>query len=99
LLSFDERKRDDLGEPHPSGGLPLIDMLHRLMRLWQAGDTEKLTAYVQQHGLSQNDLFWAVAQAILEMADPKTRERALLEALVAWGRGKPAQAADQPALI
>jgi len=99
LLSFDERKRDDLGEPHPSGGLPLIDMLHRLMRLWQAGDTEKLTAYVQQHGLSQNDLFWAVAQAILEMADPKTKERALLEALVAWGRGKPAQAADQPALI
>jgi putative DNA methylase len=99
LLSFEERKRDDLGEPHPSGGLPLIDMLHRLMRLWQAGDTEKLTAYVQQHGLSQNDLFWAVAQAILEMADPKTKERALLEALVAWGRGKPAHTADQPSLI
>ena len=99
LLSFDERKRDDLGEPHPSGGLPLIDMLHRLMRLWQAGDTDKLTTYVQQHGLSQNDLFWAVAQAILEMADPKTKERTLLEALVAWGRGKPAQAADQPSLI
>lgn len=90
LLSFDERKRDDLGEPHPSGGLPLIDMLHRLMRLWQAGDTEKLTDYVQQHGLSQNDLFWAVAQAILEMAGPTTKERTLLEALVAWGRGKPA---------
>jgi len=88
LLSFDERKRDDLGEPHPSGGLPIIDMLHRLMRLWQAGDTEKLTTYIQQHGLSQNELFWAVAQAVLEMADPKTKERTLLEALVAWGRGK-----------
>ena len=48
LLSFEERKRDDLGEPHPSGGLPMIDMLHRLMRLWQAGDTEQLNDYVQQ---------------------------------------------------
>jgi putative DNA methylase len=99
LLSFDERKRDDLGEPHPSGGLPLIDMLHRLMRLWQAGDTERLTAYVQQHGLSQNDLFWAVAQAVLEMADSKTKERTLLEALVAWGRGRPEGTATQPSLI
>ncbi len=58
------------------------------MRLWQAGDTEKLAAYVQGHGLSQNELFWAVAQAVLEMSDPKTKERTLLEALVAWGRGK-----------
>jgi putative DNA methylase len=87
LLSFEERKRDDLGEPHPSGGLPMIDMLHRLMRLWQAGDTEQLNDYVQQYGLNQNELFWAVAQAILEMADPKTKERTLIEALVAWGRG------------
>ena len=73
-------------------------MLHRLMRLWQAGDTDKLTAYVQQHGLSQNDLFWAIAQAILEMAEPKTKERTLLEALVAWGRGTrgATQAAAQP---
>jgi hypothetical protein len=31
-----------------------------------------------------------VAQTILEMADPKSRERTLLEAIVAWGRGKPA---------
>jgi putative DNA methylase len=101
LLSFEERKRDDLGEPHPSGGLPMIDMLHRLMRLWQAGDTEKLNDYVQQYGLNQNELFWAVAQAILEMADPKTKERTLIEALVAWGRGgKPGEVqATQPAFI
>jgi hypothetical protein len=32
-----------------------------------------------------------VAQAILEMADAKSRERTLLEAIVAWGRGKPVE--------
>ncbi|MBM4467700.1 MAG: DUF1156 domain-containing protein, partial [Chloroflexi bacterium] len=37
LLDFTERNRPDLGEPHPSGGLPMIDALHRLMRLWAAG--------------------------------------------------------------
>jgi len=93
LTKWGQRTRDDLGEPHPGGGLPQIDMLHRLLWLWASGDTAKLRAYTADHGLSRtvsgggNDLFWAVAQAILEMAEPKSRERALLEAVVAWGRG------------
>ena len=99
LAKWDERKRDDLGEPHPGGGLPMIDMLHRLLWLWASGDTAKLRAYVADHGLGQNDLFWAVAQALLEMAEPKDRERQLLEAVVAWGRGRPSQTADQPEMI
>jgi hypothetical protein len=50
-------------------------------------------------GLGQNDLFWDVAQAVLEMAPAKSRERTLLEALVAWGRGRnAAPAAVQPDL-
>lgn len=88
LARWDERSRNDLGEPHPSGGLPQIDMLHRLMHLWAAGNLDALNAYADQHGLRQNELFWAVAQAILEMADPKSRERTLLEAIMAWGRGR-----------
>ncbi len=91
LAKWDERKRDDLGEPHPNGGLPLIDMLHRLTWLWASGETDKLHAYSDDNGLGQNELFWAVAQAILEMAEPKSRERTLLEALVAWGRGGKAE--------
>ena len=59
-----------------------------MMHLWAAGQLDGLNAYVAEKGLRQNDLFWAVAQAVLEMAAPKTRERTLLEALVAWGRGK-----------
>ncbi len=88
LAKWEERTRLDLGNPHPGGGLPLVDMLHRLMWVWASGDTGKLRAYVADRGLVQNDLFWAVAQAVLEMAAAKTKERALLEALVAWGKGQ-----------
>jgi hypothetical protein len=98
LLGFDERKRDDLGQPHPSGGLPMIDMQHYLMRLWNAGDTARLAAYIAEHGLSQNGLFWAVAQALIEQAERQSKERSLLEALVAWGHGRDTQSL-QPALM
>jgi adenine-specific DNA methylase len=98
LAKWEERTRADLGHPHPGGGLPLVDMLHRLLWLWASGDTGKLHAYVGDRGLAQNDLFWAVAQAVLEMAAPKSKERTLLEAVVAWGRGKET-GATQPLLI
>ncbi|MBN1317033.1 MAG: DUF1156 domain-containing protein [Anaerolineales bacterium] len=89
LAKWSERTRDDLGHPRPDGGLPLVDILHRLMWLWSSGDMDKLRAYTGDRGLTHNDLFWEVAQAVLEMAAPKSRERTLLEAVVAWGRGKP----------
>ncbi len=91
LLGWDERKRDDLGLPQASGGLPLIDALHRLLHLWSSGDTVVLRTYVDEQGLAHNELFWTVAQAVLEMSDPKSRERTLLEAVVAWGRGREAR--------
>ena len=97
LARWDERTRDDLGEPHAGVGLPMVDGLHRLMHLWAAGNLDALGGYAAERGLHNNDLFWEVAQAVLEMAAPKSRERTLLEAVVAWGRGKspdvqPAQA-------
>lgn len=100
LAKWDERRRADLGEPHPGGSLPLIDVLHRLLLLWAAGDTAALNAYAAAKGLRQNELFWAVGQAILEMAAPGSRERSLLEAVVAWGRGRGSGGVVlQPALI
>jgi hypothetical protein len=100
LAKWDERIRDDLGQPHPSGALPMIDMLHRLLHLWAAGNLDQLNTYAAERGLRANDLFWAVAQAILEMADAKSRERTLLEAVVAWGRGdRKAEIAVQPTFL
>ncbi|MBX7252874.1 MAG: hypothetical protein K1X50_12910, partial [Candidatus Promineofilum sp.] len=71
--------------------------LHRLLHLWAAGNTADLSAYAADNGLRGNDLFWAVAQAVLEMAAPGSKERSLLEAVVAWGRGRAAggQTAEQ----
>ena len=91
LARWDERTRADLGHPHPGGGLPMMDMLHHVMWLWASDEVAKLRTYVVDHGLAQNDLFWAVAQAVLEMSAPRSKERVLLEALVAWGRGKPSE--------
>lgn len=98
LLAWDERKREDLGLPHASGGLPLIDALHRMQRLWSAGETAALRIYADEQGFIENDRFWTVAQAVLEMSEGK--ERANLEALVAWGRGasRPHLPASTPAL-
>ena len=41
-----------------------------------------------EKSLHQNEIFWAMAQAVLETVVPQSRERTLLEALVAWGRGR-----------
>lgn len=89
LAKWDERDREDLGQPHPTGGLPLIDVLHKLMHLWNNGDLDEVSTYAAEKGLRQHDLFWAIAQAILEVAPANSRERTLLENIVAWGRGRP----------
>ncbi|MCX6379003.1 MAG: DUF1156 domain-containing protein [Armatimonadetes bacterium] len=88
LLRWDERKRDDLGEMHPTFGLPYLDMLHRLVREWANGDVSRVTEYAARNGLGQNELFWKVAQAFAEVNEPQSRERTLLEAVIAWGRGR-----------
>jgi hypothetical protein len=88
LLSWEERKRDDLGEPQASGDLFMIDMLHRLMREWASGDVTRAAYYADQQGLGQNDLFWRVAQAFVEMGALQSKERATLEAIISWGRGR-----------
>jgi hypothetical protein len=97
LLRWDERQRDDLGEPHPTGGLLTIDMLHRLAREWAGGDLARVAEYAARHGLGDNDLFWRVAQAFAELNEPQSRERTLLEAVIAWGRGRRVAAPSPPA--
>ena len=70
------------------------------MHLWAAGQLDAVNDYAAEKGLRQNDLFWAVAQAVLEMAASESKERTLLEALVPWGRGKATeQQAQQDRLL
>ncbi|GAG64383.1 unnamed protein product, partial [marine sediment metagenome] len=86
LIHYNNRKNKNLGKSHPSGFLPLIDMLHYLIILWENGDIKQVEDYVLKHLLIENKLFWAVTQAILEMSNPNTKERTLIEALISWAK-------------
>jgi adenine-specific DNA methylase len=82
LLGHTDRNSDRVGQPHSSGGLPMIDMLHRVLKLWDAGDSAQLNAYLAEHGLRENALFKAVIQALIETSPPGAKERSLLETII-----------------
>ena len=84
LLGHTDRNSDRVGQPHPSGGLPVIDMLHRTMNLWVAGDKTEINAYLTEHGLRENALFKSVVQALIEMNPQSSDERSLLEAIISY---------------
>ena len=82
LLGYTDRDSDRVGQPHASGGLPMIDMLHKIMNLWKAGDRMPISAYITEHGLRENKLFRSVVQALVEMSPQGSDERALLETII-----------------
>ena len=82
LKPWDRRKSRGLGEPSPSGAPPpLIDCLHRLMQLWKTGEQSRLDTYLEARGLWNHELFRPVEQAVLDLADPGSEERSILESI------------------
>ena len=80
LRPWHRRTAKDLGEATADGSPPpLIDCVHRLMRLWKTGEQSRVDAYLEAQGLWRNELYRQVVQAILELAKPGTDERATLE--------------------
>ena len=84
LLGYTDRGSDRVGQPHTSGGLPVIDMLHRIMNLWNVGDQVEISAYLTEHGLRENPLFRSVVQALIEMSLQGSDERSRLEAIISY---------------
>ena len=82
LLGHTNRRSDRVGQPHTSGELPMIDMLHRIMNLWDAGEKTQIDTYLTAHGLSENDLFKSVLQSLIEMSSQDSDERSLLETII-----------------
>ena len=82
LLGYSDRGSDRVGQPHSSGGLPMIDMLHRIMNLWDAGAQAEISGYLTEHGLRENPLFRSVVQALIEMSPQGSDERSRLEAII-----------------
>ena len=60
---------------------PLIDQIHRLMHLWEAGEQFKVDDYLDGKGLRGNRLFHQLLQALIELAEPGSEERSILESL------------------
>lgn len=84
LRAWSARTRKALGLEGIGGRpVPLIDRLHRLMRLWKAGDLGKVDAYLAQASLARDPLFAELVQAVIELArkDGKADELSLLEAI------------------
>lgn len=80
LKPWNKRHGRDLGERTADGGPPpLIDCAHRLMQLWQAGEQNAVDSYLAQHGLWDREIFARILQAIIELAERGSEERATLE--------------------
>ena len=76
------RRRKDVGLPGPGGTPPpLIDCVHRAMRLWKTGERAQVDGYLNERGLPHNELFRRVLQALIELAEKGSDERATLEKL------------------
>ena len=80
LKPWSRRRAKGLGEPAADGNPPpLIDCLHRLMRLWKTGEQSRVDAYLENRGLWRHELFARVVQALIELAETGSEERAILE--------------------
>ena len=82
LRPWNRRRARDLGEPAADGSPPpLIDCIHKVMRLWKSGEQSRVNAYLEARGLWRHELFARVVQAIIELAEQRSEERATLESI------------------
>ena len=51
------------------------------MHLWRAGDEAEVNDYLDDRGLKRHALFARLLQALIELADAGSEERAVLESL------------------
>ncbi len=89
LLGHAERTSERIGFPHTSGRIPMIDMIHRVMKLWDANESAHINAYFHEHGLQENPLFKAVVQALIETSPQGSSERSLMETLINYEPDEP----------
>ena len=101
LKPWHRRRARDLGEPSADGTAPpLIDRIHRLMQLWKTGERSRVDGYLEARGLWRHELFARVVQALIELAETGSEERALLESIQNHLRtGRRGQPAPQQGLL
>ena len=94
LKPWNRRRSRDLGAPsHDGKAPPLIDCVHKLMQLWKTGEQSRVEVYLEDQGLVRHELFARVVQALIELAENGSEERATLESIqnhIAARSGAPA---------
>ena len=89
---------DNLGEPARDGSpAPVIDVLHRALRIWQQGDRQVLRDFLVTHAIGREDAVNVVAQAIASVLPSQDEERRMLENYLQGSDNLPAP--SQPGLF
>jgi len=100
LKTWKQRKGKSMGYEAPGGKpVPIIDRVHRLMHLWKDGDVNKVDEYLDDNGLRRNELFGRVLQSLIELSEPDTDERSILESISNHSYGKGAKNGKQKVMI
>ncbi|WP_419939844.1 DUF1156 domain-containing protein [Candidatus Palauibacter sp.] len=82
LKGWNQRRGHRLGQPTADGATPaLIDCVHKVMQLWKTGEQARVNSYLSDRGLWKHELFASVVQAVIELAERGSEERALLESV------------------
>lgn len=86
LLGPEERRAvRELGEPARDGRQPaLIDILHRALNHWAAGETPALEEFLDKSGARTTQELWSVASALSRILPIESPEKRLIDGL--WAR-------------
>ncbi len=78
VLGPHRRRLDDLEGSHE-----LIDLLHRVLLLWEKGRRQEMVAALAASGYGRSEAFYRVAQAISETLPIESKEKKLLDGFLA----------------
>jgi adenine-specific DNA methylase len=76
LLGPQKRKLDDLEKDDTR---ELVDVLHRVLLLWEKGRREELVQTLAASGYGRSEAFYRVAQAVSETLPNESKEKKLLD--------------------
>jgi putative DNA methylase len=82
VLGPHDRKLEELNNP-----VEMIDILHRVLLLWEKGKKDEILNVLNKSGFGKNEAFYRVGQAISETLPNESKEKKLLDGFLT-GREK-----------
>jgi len=78
VLGPQDRKLEEL-----EGASKLIDVLHRVLLLWEKSKRSEMVSLLQESGFGKSEAFYRVAQAVSESLTLESKEKKLLDGFLA----------------